>query len=62
MKLQYYGPLDAESAVITESQVDLFTDLVSINDSDSRVERISSTPTPIGVSADSDFGFNTIIS
>ena len=62
MKLQYYGPLDAESAVITESQVDLFTDLASINDSDSRVERISSTPTPIGVSADSDFGFNTIIS
>ena len=62
MKLQYYGPLDAESAVITESQVDLFTNLASINDSDSRVERISSTPTPIGVSADSDFGFNTIIS
>lgn len=61
MKLQYYGPLDAESAVITESQVDLFTDLESINDSASRTERIFSTPTPIGVSADSDFGFNTII-
>lgn len=62
MKLQYYGPLDAESAVITESQIDLFTDLKSIVDSASRIERISSTPTPIGVSADSDFGFNTIIS
>jgi hypothetical protein len=62
MKLQYYGPLDAESAVITESQIDLFTDLESINDSAGRIERISSTPTPIGVSADSDFGFNTIIS
>ena len=62
MKLQYYGPLDAESAVITESQIDLFTDLESINDSAGRIERISSTPSPIGVSADSDFGFNTIIS
>ena len=62
MKLQYYGPLEAESAVITQSQVDLFTDLASINDSASRTERITSTPTPIGVSADSDFGFNTIVS
>ncbi len=62
MKLQYYGPLESESAVITQSQVDLFTDLASINDSASRAERLTSTPTPVGISADSDFGFNTIIS
>ena len=62
MKLQFYGPLESESAVITQSQVDLFTDIASINDSAARAERLTSTPTPVGISADSDFGFNTIIS
>ena len=41
-----------------------YADLEFINDftdSDGKVERITTTPTPVGVGPDSDYGFNNAI-
>ena len=61
MKLQYYGSLDAESAIIREVNADIFFDTTNLTDSDKRVERLSVTPDPLNVNPDSDYGFNTTI-
>jgi hypothetical protein len=61
MKLQYYGSLDAESAIIREANADIFFDSTNLADSDKRVERLSVTPDPLNVNPDSDYGFNTTI-
>jgi hypothetical protein len=61
MKLQYYGSLDAESAIIREANADIFFDSTNLTDSDKRVERLSVTPDPLNVNPDSDYGFNTTI-
>ena len=61
MKLQYYGSLDAESAIIREVNADIFFDPTNLTDSDKRVERLSVTPDPLNVNPDSDYGFNTTI-
>ncbi len=61
MKVSYYGPLEAESAIIREVNADLFFKEYGLQDSDIQVSRLSVVPDPIGVSADSDYGFNTSI-
>lgn len=61
MKLQYYGPLDNESAIIREVNADLFFQEYGLADSDIQVERLQVVPDPINVSPDSDYGFSTTI-
>lgn len=57
MKLNLYGPIDGQT-VITKSIAKLF-DINASADSD--LGSITVTPTPAGVTVDSDFGFNTVI-
>ena len=61
MKISYYGPLEAEGAIIREVNADLFFNTADLTDSDKRVERLSVTPDPLNVNPDSDYGFNTTI-
>jgi hypothetical protein len=52
MKINFYGPTTT-SSVIREVNNNLYT----IGDSDTFLTRMQFTPTPVGISADSDYGF-----
>lgn len=59
MRTNFYGPLNDKDLIDTA-----ITDVSIINDftdSDGKVERITTTPTPTGVGPDSDYGFNNAI-
>jgi hypothetical protein len=54
MKMNFYGP-EYEGSIIREVNTNLFT---IDEESDSFIHNINITPDPIGVSPDSDYGFN----
>jgi len=56
MKIAFYGPTSAGVPVIREVNNNLYT----MGDSDVFQLRMQTIPTPSGVSADSDYGFNTL--
>ena len=56
MKINFYGPL-GQSKIIREVSNNLFI-MDSANDSGDYLKTIQITPTPAGVTADSDYGFN----
>ena len=59
MRTNFYGPLNDKDLIdtaITDIHV-----IAEFTDSDGKVERITTTPTPVGVGPDSDFGFNNAI-
>lgn len=60
MHIYYHGPISEQDIV---RRVDANTFLMDAGNSDSDIplSRITTTPTPVGVSADSDFGFSTVI-
>ncbi len=60
MKLNLYGPIN-DQPIIRKAIVDFYDINRGLNDSDVQIERMEVTPTPTGVSPDSDFGFNTDI-
>lgn len=53
MKVNFYGPIN-EGEIIREVN----TNIYNIADSDTYLETINVVPTPVGVSPDSDYGFN----
>ena len=55
MKIAFYGP-DVEQGIIREVNNNLYI----MGDSDTFYQRIQTTPTPVGVSPDSDYGFQTV--
>ena len=57
MKLNFYGPI-ADTNVITKAIPKIDLDTESLADSDYLT--ITVTPTPNGVSADSDYGFSEV--
>lgn len=57
MKVAFYGPVSTGS-VIREVNNNLWLMGEQLGDSDKFVHTIGITPTPVGVSADSDYGFN----
>ena len=57
MKLNFYGPI-ADTNVITKAIPKIDLDTESLADSDYLT--ITVTPTPSGVSADSDYGFSEV--
>ena len=62
MKVSFYGPINT-GEIIRNSIVDVYLQDAGLNDSDVKLERISTIPDPtsaIGL-ADSDFGFTTTI-
>jgi len=65
MKVQYYGPVDNESAIINEVNTEFFFMEAGTDDSDISVQgmrvRADSSGAGIGVSPDSDYGFITDI-
>jgi len=62
MKVNFYGPINT-SDVIRKSITDLSQIKVGLSDSDIQTSRITVTPDPLTVigTADSDFGFTTLI-
>ena len=58
MKINFYGPLN-QSKIIREVSNNLFI-MDSSQDSGDYLKTIQITPTPSGVSADSDYGFNEV--
>jgi hypothetical protein len=60
MNVNFYGPVRSQ-AVITSSIANLFNIDAGLADSDIQIERITVNPTPSGVSADSDYGIQTLI-
>lgn len=60
MKLVFYGPLTT-GGIIRDVQGQIFNQGVGLDGSDELLQTIQTVPTPDGVSADSDFGFNTTI-
>ena len=58
MKVNFYGPLNT-SKIIREVSNNLFI-MDSAQDSGDYLKTIQITPTPSGVSADSDYGFNEV--
>ena len=58
MKVNFYGPLNT-SKIIREVSNNLFI-MDSSQDSGDYLKTIQITPTPSGVSADSDYGFNEV--
>jgi len=62
MKVNFYGPINT-SDVIRKSITDLSQIKVGLSDSDIQTSRITITPDPLTVigTADSDFGFTTLI-
>ena len=55
MKIAFYGP-DVEQGIVREVNNNLYI----MGDSDEFYQRIQVTPTPVGVSPDSDYGFQTV--
>lgn len=60
MKINFHGPISSQSIIRTATG-QIFDIEAGLNDSDVLVESVVVTPTPDGVSADSDYGFNTDI-
>lgn len=60
MKVNFYGPIN-ESKIIRTAMADIYQIGLGSQDSDIALERITVTPDPSNVSADSDYGFNTTI-
>lgn len=60
MKINFYGEIGTTSVIRTATNK-FFQMGVGMGDSDIHIETMTITPTPEGVSADSDFGFNTEI-
>ena len=60
MNVNFYGPVRPQ-AVITQIDANVFNMEAGISDSDIQLETITVTPTPEGVTADSDYGFATTI-
>ena len=60
MNVNFYGPVRPQ-AVITQIDANLFNMEAGYSDSDIQLETITVTPTPEGVTADSDYGFSTTI-
>lgn len=60
MKIQFYGPTSS-AKIIREFNADLHTIGTALNGGDTLVERITVQPDPLLASADSDYGFTTII-
>jgi hypothetical protein len=58
MRVNFYGP-EITSPIIREVNTNL--NLINIDDEESLLETINTTPTPIDVSPDSDYGFSTDI-
>ena len=58
MKINFYGPL-GQSKIIREVSNNLFI-MDSANDSGDYIKTQNITPTPAGVTADSDYGFNEV--
>ena len=59
MRTNFYGPLNDKDLIDTAiTDIHVISEFV---DSDGKVERITTTPTPSGVGPDSDFGFNNVI-
>lgn len=56
MKISFYGP-KGQGNIIRDVRNNLFLQQAGLNDSDVYLETIKVTPTPSGVSADSDYGF-----
>lgn len=58
MKVNFYGQINT-GPVVTQVDGDIYESLAGLNnDSDILLSKTRITPTPLGVSADSDFGFN----
>jgi hypothetical protein len=60
MHITFHGPTSS-SGIITKSITNILDIGAGLNDSDNPLERITVTPTPAGVGADSDFGFLEVI-
>lgn len=60
MKVNFWGPV-ANSTIIRTANIDLYNKDAGLYDSDMPLERISVTPDPSDISADSDYGFNITI-
>lgn len=60
MNVNFYGPVRPQS-VITQIDAKLFDMEAGLSDSDIQLETITVTPTPEGVTADSDYSFSTVI-
>lgn len=60
MNVNFYGPVRPQS-VITQVDAKLFDMEAGLSDSDIQLETITVTPTPEGVTADSDYSFSTVI-
>ena len=56
MRTNFFGPINDQDLID-----EVISDLHVISDSDGRVETITTTPTPVGVGPDSDYGFNNEI-
>jgi|TARA_B110000908_G_C10261585_1_gene459665 hypothetical protein len=56
MKISFYGPKN-QGSVIRDVRSNLFLQQNGLNDSDTYLETLKTTPTPSGISADSDYGF-----
>jgi len=59
MKISFYGP-EKDSSIIREVNNNLFNIGAGLADSDIFIQNLNITPTPSGVSPDSDYGFNII--
>ena len=60
MKISFYGP-KGEGNVIRDVRNNMFIQDGGLADSDVYLQTLKITPTPVGVSADSDYGFNETI-
>jgi hypothetical protein len=60
MNISFYGP-QGSGAVIRDVRNNLFIQESGLSDSDIYLETLKITPTPVGVSADSDYGFDETI-
>lgn len=60
MKVNFHGPV-ANSSIIRQATGNIYDINAGLADSDLYLESVAVTPTPSGVSPDSDFGFNTLI-
>ena len=59
MKIALYGP-EGTGNIIRDVRNNFFLQQGGLNDSDVYLKTQKITPTPVGVTADSDYGFNTI--
>jgi hypothetical protein len=60
MKISFYGPT-GQSSIIRDVRNNIFLQNSGLNDEDKYLETLKIVPTPVGVSADSDYGFTESI-